>query len=181
MSITKIKTDRDFIAAVETKSGVKVSQCYQCMKCTAGCPIAEFSDSSPAHVMRSVTLGLRDEILDKGFIWLCSGCETCASRCPQNLSARKVNDALKVIAQEEKKRVREKNVELMNRIFMNIVSQRGRVNEPLMMGYYKLGSRDLFGDLDIGRQLVFKGKMGVNPLSGRIREYKKIRKTMKGK
>ena len=35
--------------------------CYQCGKCSAGCPIRDYMDESPNQVVRLVQLGFDDE------------------------------------------------------------------------------------------------------------------------
>jgi len=72
----------DFVDLISELSGEDVRQCYQCGKCMAGCPMMEEMDLTPSQVMRAVQAGLKDLALDCRTIWCCSGCETCAARCP---------------------------------------------------------------------------------------------------
>lgn len=181
MSGTAIKADREFTNKICEQSGVQASACYQCMKCTAGCPVAEKSDSSPAHVLRSVVLGLKDELLASEFIWMCVGCETCKTRCPQDLSARQVIDALKDMAIQENAQPGDKKIPLMMKTFLNIVKMRGRMNEPLLMAYYKLGTKEFTEDMALGMQMIKKGKMGLNPFSGRIKGAAEVRNIIETK
>jgi len=178
MSPTAVKPDREFTKKISERSGVDVSACYQCLRCSSGCPVADKSDSSPAHILRKVILGRKDELLKSDFIWMCIGCETCKTRCPQDLSARKVVDALKETARLENAPCAEPNVRLFHDTFMNIVRTRGRMNEPLLMAHYKMGSKDYTGDMDLGIKMLQRGKMGINPLSGRIRGAAKVREIL---
>jgi heterodisulfide reductase subunit C len=75
--------------------------CYQCKKCTAGCPVAGYAGMHPAQIMRAVQLGQYDMIFDDKFIWLCTGCETCTTRCPQGIDIAAIIDELKIIARQE--------------------------------------------------------------------------------
>jgi heterodisulfide reductase subunit C2 len=77
--------------------------CYQCKKCTAGCPVAGYAGMHPAQIMRAVQLGQYDMVFDDKFIWLCTGCETCTTRCPQGIDIAAVIDELKIIARAEGK------------------------------------------------------------------------------
>lgn len=175
MSTTVVKPDKEFTKKICEESGVDVSACYQCMKCSAGCPVSEIADSTPAHILRKVLLGMKDELMQGDFMWLCVGCETCKTRCPQDISTRAVVDALKKMAYDENVEPKEKNVALLYQHFLNIVRARGRINEPLLMMYYKLGSKDYMGDMDLGMEMIKKGKMGVNPLTGKIKGNSQVR------
>jgi heterodisulfide reductase subunit C len=73
-------------------------RCYQCKRCTAGCPVAEHAGMHPAQIMRAVQLGQYDMIFDDKFIWLCTGCQTCTTRCPQSIDIAAIMDELKIIA-----------------------------------------------------------------------------------
>lgn len=80
-SITSERTgSAEFLDQVENQSGQKVRICYQCGKCSAGCPVAYAMDLLPNQVMRLVQLGLKEEVLTCATIWLCASCETCATR-----------------------------------------------------------------------------------------------------
>ena len=46
-------------------------------------------------------LGMKDRILSNDFIWLCSECDTCQERCPQDVRIPDVMKALKNLAVKE--------------------------------------------------------------------------------
>ena len=92
---------RRLAQAVLDKTGENVYLCYQCVKCSAGCPLAEYFDISPNQVMRAVQLGREDLVLNSRTIWLCASCQTCTTRCPQGIDLARIMDALKTIAVEE--------------------------------------------------------------------------------
>jgi heterodisulfide reductase subunit C2 len=81
--------------------GENAYKCYQCKKCSTGCPVAPYSDMHPAMIMRAVQLGQLDMIFDDRFIWLCTGCETCTARCPQGIDIAAIMDELKIIARRD--------------------------------------------------------------------------------
>jgi heterodisulfide reductase subunit C len=58
--------------------------CYQCVKCTSGCPLSNHFDLTPNQVMRALQLG-DESVLESKTIWLCASCQTCTTRCPQGL------------------------------------------------------------------------------------------------
>ena len=53
--------DSAFLTQVESRSRESVSRCYQCRKCTNGCPLAFAMDIMPNQVMRMIQLGMTDE------------------------------------------------------------------------------------------------------------------------
>lgn len=96
---TTLRTD--LAQQIQEECGENVYLCYQCKKCTAGCPVAPYFDLTPNQVMRAVQLGLRDLVLNSRTIWLCAACETCTTRCPQGIDIALVMDALEIMAQRE--------------------------------------------------------------------------------
>ena len=81
---------------VEELSGEDIHACYQCGKCSAGCPFVDAMDILPSQVIRLVQLGDEDALKNKT-IWLCSSCFTCATRCPKGVDLSKVMEALRTI------------------------------------------------------------------------------------
>ena len=79
-------------------TGVNSARCYQCGKCSAGCPLAEYMDITSSVVMRMLQSDDEDlskELLQSQAIWLCASCEMCVSRCPMQVDIPKVMDFLR--------------------------------------------------------------------------------------
>jgi heterodisulfide reductase subunit C len=152
-----------FLEEVERRSGHEMSLCYQCGKCSAGCPIAFEMDYPPHQVIRGVQLGMRDLVLSSRTIWLCAACETCSTRCPQDVDPAGVMDALRRMAYAAGIRSPERDVPLFHRIFLGTVRQFGRVYEAAMIGLYNVFSGHYTKDLGLAPMMLLKGKLSVLP------------------
>lgn len=97
----------EFIEEIARMSGEDVSKCYQCGKCTAGCPMAEDMDLPPSLVMRYIQMEASDELKEATSRWDCIGCLVCGSRCPKLCNPAKVMEALRVYDMKTGKRMEE--------------------------------------------------------------------------
>jgi heterodisulfide reductase subunit C len=66
-------------------NGIDVHACFQCGRCSAGCPVADYFDLQVMEVVRLASYGMEDILLGSRTIWLCAACETCATRCPNEI------------------------------------------------------------------------------------------------
>ena len=153
----------DFALEVKERSGENVLRCYYCQKCTVGCPTAYAMDYKPAQVLKMIQLGMREPLLKSSAPWLCMGCETCGTRCPNDIRLAPVMDTLKYMALEAGYAPPETGVYAAYRSFLDNIKLFGRVHEITMLVEYKLRSMDLFTDLDLGVLLILKGKISFLP------------------
>jgi len=91
------KIKNNLVAKISEISGQNLLSCYQCGKCSAGCPVASEMDLLPNQVIRLAQLGLIDELLNCKSIWLCASCFTCNVRCPRGVNIAEVMEALRLI------------------------------------------------------------------------------------
>ncbi len=90
--------DAEFTHAVtELLGGQDLTACFQCAKCSAGCPVSDKVNIQVHEVMRMLVLGIRD-VLQTDMIWLCTTCYTCQERCPQGISITDILFGLKNMA-----------------------------------------------------------------------------------
>jgi heterodisulfide reductase subunit C2 len=165
----------ELAAEVQQRSGAPVSACFQCHKCSTGCPIGPEMDFLPSQVMRLVHLGLEDEVLGSQAIWLCVSCEACTTRCPQAIDIAAVMDALRIMAIDRKVTLPDAHGKQFNRSFLSSVRHHGRVFEMGMMAFYKLRTGDLLSDVDKVPQMLSKGKLSLLPKrSGSAGEVRKV-------
>lgn len=149
------------------------SQCYQCGKCSAGCPVREFTDTPPNRVVRFVQLGFYEEALNSSTPWLCAGCMTCTSRCPQNYELTKFMDAVRQIAVKRGIKPDPKTYKF-HKAFLAQVENHGRSFEFGLVRDYKLQTGEFFQDLDLAPETLIKRKMSLVP--NNIKDRESIRK-----
>ena len=157
------KGDPQFLEEAKKRSGEDLSLCYQCLKCTAGCPTAPHMDIRPNNLIRMIQMGMKDQVLRSHAIWLCVSCETCGTRCPNKIDIGALMDTLREMAVEEKVPAAEKNIHLLHEAFIESIRRGGRVHEATMLMEYKLRSRDFFTDLVPGMMMFLKGKIPLLP------------------
>ena len=87
----------DFVKKVEAISEQTLPSCYQCGKCSAGCPMCFAMDLLPNQIIRLAQLGLEDDIAKANTIWICASCITCSVRCPKGVDLARVMEALRLI------------------------------------------------------------------------------------
>jgi heterodisulfide reductase subunit C2 len=154
--------NRLFETKLEVSTGEKVRHCYQCKKCSAGCPVAFAMDLLPHEVMKMVQYGQEARLLECSTIWLCASCETCSTRCPNDIDIARVMDGLREMSLEAGL-VAEREVSMFHRSFLNGIKLVGKTNESVLIGQYKALSRRVFDDLGLGLVMFLKGKVKVVP------------------
>ena len=97
------KSDARFLRRLSQEFGAsELNACFQCGVCTASCPIRELDDTfNPRKIMKLAKLGLKDQVLNNEFIWLCSMCFICLERCPQDVRPPDVMTVLRNMAAKE--------------------------------------------------------------------------------
>ncbi len=156
---TEISTE--LAKKIQEETGQNVYLCYQCVKCTSGCPMAEEFDVEPNQVMRMVQLG-DESVLESTTIWTCASCLTCSTRCPQGLDIAGVMDALRMESRKQGK-VAVKDATTFDDIFLGNIERTGRLYEPALLGLRNLAYRNLFQDMDMGVPMLLKNKLNLVP------------------
>ena len=153
--------DVAFIKAVEAESGQNISTCYQCGKCTAGCPCGQFYDISVSRIMRAIQLGDKETVLSAQSPWLCLSCSTCTARCPNNIDVAKVMDTVRHIA----RRTGKKNYPINTfwDSFLQTVRFTGRTYELGIMVMYMLRTGRMWTDVDLAPAMLTKNKLPFIP------------------
>ncbi len=156
--------DISLISEVSRRSGQNVDLCYHCHKCTAGCPVVQSMTYGPDRILRMVALDERKSLLESHDIWLCAGCYTCATRCPNDIDISSVMDALRQLALAEHTSIGERDALLFHRLFMGVVQRLGRSHEAFTLGLFKvLSHTPIYQDMGAGVNLFVRGKVPVIP------------------
>jgi heterodisulfide reductase subunit C len=157
-------------ARLENEGEVRVADCYQCGKCSAGCPAAEEMDVAPSQVLRLLqteTSKHDDRALSSLAIWMCVGCETCVTRCPQEVDLPRTMDFLRQESLARNLANRDaSDVVAFHKAFMKSIEKTGRLFEFGMIGDYKIRTGHFFKDLGVAPTMFFKGKLGLLPHGG---------------
>lgn len=152
---------------IEHHTGVSMARCYQCGKCSAGCPLAEEMDYPPSQLLRMLqvdTPEMEEKVLRSMTIWLCLTCETCIARCPQEVELPKVMDFLR----QESVRLglvnpKAKDIIGFHKAFLDSIQMTGRLYEMGLIVDYKARSRHLFQDVLLAPWMIAKGKLHAVP------------------
>jgi heterodisulfide reductase subunit C len=183
MAITvKKRKAEGIITEVQEISGIDLSVCFQCKKCTSGCPVSKLAKCPPSEIMRRLHLNSGDEILESDILWMCVSCETCSARCPMGIDVAAVMDALRKLAREKGASKQEGNVPLFNRAFLKTVQIFGRTYDIAMITAYKLGTLKLMNDTEKFPTMLKKRKIALlPPFGGDRKTTKRIFKKAKQK
>ncbi|MDY6861753.1 MAG: 4Fe-4S dicluster domain-containing protein [Thermodesulfobacteriota bacterium] len=159
----KLENIREFGLKISNLSKEDIYKCYQCGKCTAGCPVASDMPHKPSQIMRFIQLGFKDMILNSKTIWMCASCETCSERCPKGIDIAKIMDTLRVLCREEGYKPGVHEVPKFNDIFLNQINSLGRIHESLLAMLFNIKSGHFFQDASLGLKLFTRGKLVITP------------------
>jgi len=176
MSVLFSKENLKLSRDLQALTGENVMLCYQCKKCTLGCPSAYAMRMKPHELMRAAQLGLAEEIYWSGTIWVCLSCETCNTRCPQDINIIRVIDGLREMSKKFDYYNPYPVIPAMHRIFMALVGRFGKVYELGLALLINLRMLTPFKDIDMASPMLLKGKL--KPLPHKSHGAKELRQVM---
>ena len=186
MSHPEHYNERNSLASsIEKNVEVHAQKCYQCGKCSAGCPVAEDMDLPPSMVLRLLqteTPANDEKVLKSYSIWLCVTCEMCLSRCPMEIDIPSMMDFLRQKSRSEKKvNPKAKNIIAFHKSFLNSIKYTGRLYELGLILDYKRQSLNMMQDMALAPKMLSAGKLHIFPeiIKGTPQIAKIFKKTSK--
>jgi len=163
-----------FKEEIEALSGQDVNLCFQCSKCSSGCPLVHRMDLKPAQVVHCIRLNLEDVVLNSSAIWFCAACETCASRCPQGLEPAAMMSAARILAIRKGIAPKVPEVATFYETFVENMQMFGRISDLTLVAALKLKTEDLFSDIPLGLKLFERGKLSPLKLPSGASHFRRI-------
>ncbi len=155
--------------------GANVCKCYQCKRCSNGCPVAPYADMHPSQIMRAIQLGQVDLALGSKFIWLCTSCQTCTTRCPQSIDVAAVMDELRIISRREGCISREAALADVLRLNAKSIQRWGRLYEIELVTEALLSKPKVMRKyIPIGRHILARRKIRFLPETGDRKTVKRM-------
>ena len=151
--------------------------CYQCGKCSAGCPMASEMDLKTSEIIRLLQLDAQERLLSSESIWMCLTCETCTTRCPNLFDPAAIIDALREIIVKEHPDFIPRRIAAFHAAFLDQIRSHGRVFEFGLVASYKLRSGALFADVNSVPGMMARGKLALTPK--RIKGLRELRRIFK--
>lgn len=145
-------------------------------------------DLYPDQIIRLAILGQKDEILRCQTIWVCSSCETCSTRCPNQVRIAELMDYLKELAVCEGVTSPQPEILALHQAFLHNVRLTGRVFEGALLPMYlvrsgqmqtKLERGALKDEMMLGWKLFRRGRLAFYPK--RIQGKGEIRNMLRSK
>src|SRR5512139_2661709 len=155
--------ENTFLSEVHQASAETVQDCYQCQKCSAGCPVAYAMDILPNQVLRNIQYDQRERVLSSKTIWICASCYTCSVRCPNNIDIAKIMDTLRGLSIRSGIKPGEKDIPLFHSVFLDTIKSKGRIHELSLILQLKSKTKDFFKDAGLGLKMFRKGKIKLLP------------------
>ena len=152
-----------FLKIVNHLSRQNINTCWHCWTCAGGCPFSDHMDLFPNQVLRLVQTGLGREALSSKTIWICVGCHTCSSQCPNCIDIAAVMDALRQLAIRNGVVAQESDVFRFHTYIYGSIQRHGRLNKLEAMIQFKVGSGRLFSDWQSGMKMLARGKLEILP------------------
>ena len=150
-------------SAIRAITGLNAARCYQCGKCSAGCPMATEMSLKPHEMVRLITLDQRERLLSNESPWLCLTCETCSARCPNQVEPARLIDAVREIAWRGGAAGAPRPVKAFHQAFLTQIRRHGRMFELGLILGYKGRTGQLFRDADAGPAMLSRGKLKLAP------------------
>lgn len=154
--------EHSFLTEMEEMTGIAVSECYQCFRCTNGCPAARDMDIVPHRVIGHIISGERERVLSSTALWKCVQCAACSIRCPNGIDVARVFTALRRMSVGSGLAA-ETNIHEFDTLLIESIARHGRMYELGTVVRYRLSRRELLKDYPMGIGMIRKRRIGLFP------------------
>jgi heterodisulfide reductase subunit C len=110
-----------------------------------------------------VQFGEKDRLLTSHDIWVCASCETCGTRCPNEIDIARVMDALRQMALVEGAAIAEPDAIKFHRLFLSLLQRTGRMHEATLLSLYLLWTRSFVDYIGTAASMFAKRKVPLIP------------------
>jgi heterodisulfide reductase subunit C len=110
-------------------------------------------------------MGLREKVVQSTAIWICSSCETCATRCPNEIDIVGLMDVLRAESLAAGFEGPRDNIPKFHETFLQQIRKKGRIDEGSLLLSYELKTRDFLApgkfreETALGLEMFRKGKL----------------------
>lgn len=153
--------DQEILRRMMDKADVRQHDCYQCGKCSGGCPMADAMDLKPRGVMRCAQIGSLERIVNSNTIWLCSGCHACVDRCPHDVNVPALIEEARYEA--SRRGIKRHDSDVLNKVFVANLKMFGRSHEMILAGLYNVLTLKPTQDVASLPHMLAKKMIGVKP------------------
>lgn len=160
MPDVKLDNDPRLAEKIAKAAGVSPWECYQCGKCSAGCPMAHAMDLQSRQIVRCIQLGDMETLLHSKAIWLCATCHMCVDRCPNDINIPGLVENARYEARK-KGLCAVKDVDRFDTAFMGNLKNFGRSQEAIMEGVFNVTSGKLLQDMGNAPHMMLHGLASV--------------------
>jgi heterodisulfide reductase subunit C len=163
LNIQATQKENPFLCEVVQASGETIQACFQCQKCSAGCPVVYAMDILPNQILRHIQYGHRERVLSSKTVWICASCYSCSVRCPNNIDIAKIMDTLRNLAIHSEFKPGEKDIPIFHSAFLDTIKSKGRIHELSLILQFKSKTKDFLKDAGLGWKMYRKGKIKLFP------------------
>ena len=152
---------KTFVEQISKQAKVNLHDCYQCGKCSAGCPMAEAMDLPPQQIMRLLQMGKVPQVLEAESPWICAQCNTCSARCPQRVdTAARMREDRRASDETGHHKLDDRNG--FEALFIEGIKSKGKSNEQYLAAQYNVASGHFIQDALNAHKMFQKNMIGIS-------------------
>jgi quinone-modifying oxidoreductase subunit QmoC len=157
--------------------GNPLNTCVQCGTCSGTCPVADFMDHTPRHLIGMIRSNYKEEVLASNTYWYCASCYHCTVRCPAQIDIAGLMYALKRYTIW--KNIHKEGLvgPVFSETFVKMIVKSGRSYEPVLATTYLFSSgiKEMLQEAVTPTNLMLKGRLPVIPSKiKRLENFKRM-------